>query len=85
MIVETGVTSWQVIGVAMTAGINTLKRKKKQTVRMAGQPAEKRNKGPLDLDHAQGGEAREEVQKDPLRGKIREPIPDDNLRRAMKW
>lgn len=77
--------AWQVIGVAMTAGINTLKRKKKKTVLIAGEPGQKKKKTD-DPGVVDGQEAIEdEWQKDPLRGKIREPIPDDNLRRAMKW
>ena len=82
----------QVVENAMNVGIQVAKRKKAQTVGLQkGLPSSKR-KAPRDAQQENGeGEGEEEepaereLQKDPLKGKIREALPDEYLTRVMRW
>jgi hypothetical protein len=86
-----------VIHTAYNAGIATMKKKKKKHVkcmkgiRLGGLPAscradEEGEGGPdPNMDILEGDQPCAATQSDPLAGKIREPLPDENLERAMKW
>ena len=83
----------------MNLGISATKKKKTKTVGLQrGLPAaKKRNTGAHaggvgagHEDEAAGedegeGEQQAATQKDPLRGKIREALPDEYLTRVMRW
>ena len=78
----------------MNVGIQVSKRKKAQTVGLQkGLPSSKRKAPRVEQqEHGEGeGEGEEEepaereLQKDPLKGKIREALPDEYLTRVMRW
>ena len=75
----------KVVQIAMGVGIQSQKSKKQKTVLQKGLP--QRGKRPADPAEAEAAVNPEVavLQKDPLRGKVREVIPDANLIRAMKW
>lgn len=72
----------------MNIGIQVAKRKKTQTVGL--QRGLKRKSIPeSNAEHGEEdgeeGATAAEKQKDPLRGKIREALPDEYLTRVMRW
>ena len=90
----------QVINIAFNRGIENMKRSKRQTVLTKHSRKGKRSKASgtkpsgglcedTGGDAAEAAAALEELSKpdqlDPLKGKIRGPLPDSNLARAMKW
>ena len=74
----------------MVQGVQAMKTKKRKLVETSATRAEKRNRKHHKKKSVQEEEEDEEVrekkiQADPLRGKIREALPQENLTRAMKW
>ena len=68
----------------MGVGIQSQKSKKQKTVLQKYTP--QRGKRPAEDAEAEAPpHGLTVLQKDPLRGKVREVIPDANLIRAMKW
>ena len=83
---------WQAVSTSMAAGQRSMTEKKKKVVLQAKKPiSKKKNKkaaaaAASHSEQAEEGEAdRPPIQEDPLRGKIRESIPFDNLTRANLW
>ena len=76
----------QTISLAMVSGVQTQKRKRNVSVGQQGQPTKKKKKNGTQ-QAAEGGVEDEDdlLQRDPLRGKVREPLPDEYLQRVMRW
>ena len=83
------------VQLALDCGIRTAKEKNKKLAkrlppssrkRKQSQALEPNDSGDDDDDDDGGGDGDDPVrQTDPLAGKIRESLPDENLSRAMKW
>jgi hypothetical protein len=82
----------------MNLGIEATKTKKRQTVTssrkglskgfpkpVAGTSREEGEEGEEEGGEEQAVDEERELQKDPLKGKIRESLPDEYLQRVMKW
>ena len=79
----------------MNLGIEASKTKKRQTVKCSRKGLSKgfpkpvagtsREEGEEEGGEEQAGDEERELQKDPLKGKIRESLPDEYLQRVMKW
>ena len=82
----------------MNLGIEATKKKKRQTVTssrkglskgfpkpVAGTSREEGEEGEEEGGEEQAVDEEQELQKDPLKGKIRESLPDEYLQRVMKW
>ena len=79
----------------MVQGVQAMKTKKRKLVETAAMRAKKRSHHKKKVQDAEEGVEGEEdedeevrerkIQADPLRGKIREALPQENLTRAMKW
>jgi len=80
-----------VVGLAYEAGVRALKKRKEKKVETANskpikssKKAKTANAGDEDAE-ADPQDLPDIRQTDPLQGKIREPLPETNLERAMKW